>query len=537
MAFEALSVRRSQASLRFPGEEALPPSRLFRALFEAVQSARLFPDSKTFADCTPRVDPAAILAAWEAERGDAGFDLAGFVAAHFMLPPASETGFMTVAGRDVPAHIDALWPLLERHAEAPAPGSSLLALAKPYVVPGGRFGEIYYWDSYFTMLGLVRSGREDLAAAMVENFAHLIETYGHVPNGNRSYYLTRSQPPFFALMVALIAGLRDHAETYRAYLPALEAEYAFWMAGAEDLAPGHAHRRAVRLADGAILNRYWDDRATPRDESWREDMETAEAAPGREPTQVWRDLRAAAESGWDFSSRWLKPGGGLETIRTTSIAPIDLNCLLLQLETTLGEAYGWAGETQAADAVKDAARRRRDAIHAHFWDPRQGAFGDLLWEEGRHTGVLSAATLFPLFLGFTTGGRARAVAAAVRRELLAPGGLVTTRVRSGEQWDEPNGWAPLQWIAVAGLTQYDEYALANEIARRWIAKVGHVYAATGKLMEKYDVVSEDLAAGGGEYPNQDGFGWTNGVTRELMARYPELGVVPLPAANLARTGG
>ncbi|PSC03368.1 alpha,alpha-trehalase [Alsobacter soli] len=520
MAFEALSFHRPPVALRFPGEDQLPPSRLFRELFEAVQSGRLFPDSKTFADATPRRPAAEILQSFEADRARRDFDLAGFVAAHFTLPPAIETGFMTLAGRSVPDHIDALWPLLERGAEAPPAGSSLLPLAKPYVVPGGRFGEIYYWDSYFTMLGLVRSGREDLAHGMVENFAHLIDRYGHVPNGNRSYYLTRSQPPFFALMVATLASWRNHAATYVEFLPALEQEYAFWMAGSEGLAPGQAHRRVVRLPDGSLLNRYWDDRATPRDESWREDIETAEAAPHRDPTEVWRDLRAAAESGWDFSSRWLGDDGGLDSIRTTRIAPIDLNCLMLQLEITLGEAYNWAGHKAEASALKQAALRRQDAIHRHFWDGRRGVFGDLLWDEGRLTAVTSAATLFPLFLGLTTGGRARAVAAAVRSQLLAPGGLVTTRVRSGEQWDEPNGWAPLHWVAVSGLTQYDEHALAGEIARRWIAKVGHVFAATGKLMEKYDVLTEDLAAGGGEYPNQDGFGWTNGVTRELMARYP-----------------
>ncbi|WP_406854557.1 alpha,alpha-trehalase TreF [Alsobacter sp. KACC 23698] len=533
MASEALA-RLSPALLSpFGVCEELPPSRLFRDLFDAVQSAGLFPDSKTFADAAPRLPAAKILRAWEAEKDAPGFDLAVFVAAHFALPIATETGFMTLAGRDVPDHIDALWPMLERHAETPPAGSSLLALARPYVVPGGRFGEIYYWDTYFTMLGLVRSGRVDLARGMVENVSDLIERYGHMPNGNRSYYLTRSQPPFFALMVAMVAGLGDHAAVHRRYLPALEREYAFWMDGAQEIAPGAAHRRVVRLADGALLNRYFDDRATPRDESWREDVETAAAAPGREPTDVWRDLRAAAESGWDFSSRWLVPGEPLSSIRTTRIAPVDLNCLMLQLEVTLGEAYGWDGRPEEASALKQAALRRRDAIQAHLWDAGRGVYGDLLWDEGALTGVVSAATLFPLFCGIATSSRARAVAAAVRAGLLGRGGLVTTSARSGEQWDAPNGWAPLQWIAVSGLSDYDEHGLADEIARRWIAKVCTVYEATGKLMEKYDVLTEDLAAGGGEYPNQDGFGWTNGVTRELMARYPEMAQVFRPGVAVA----
>ena len=148
--------------------------------------------------------------------------------------------------------------------------SSLLPLPQPYVVPGGRFREIYYWDSYFTMLGLEESGRRDLVVDMVHDFAYLIDTYGHVPNGTRTYYLSRSQPPFFFEMVGLLSS-DDPARAFVRYLPELKREYAFWMEGAQSLRRGRAHRRVVALPDGSILNRYWDDRDTPRDESYRED--------------------------------------------------------------------------------------------------------------------------------------------------------------------------------------------------------------------------------------------------------------------------
>src|SRR5690606_4869858 len=146
--------------------------------------------------------------------------------------------------------------------------------------------------------------------------------HGHIPNGNRSYYLSRSQPPFFSLMVDLLAT-HEGDDAYRRYLPQLRAEHAFWMQGADGLAPGTAQARAVKLADGSLLNRYWDARAVPRTESWTDDLATAAQAPGRAPSQVYRDLRAGAESGWDFSSRWLADAGALASIHTTEIIPVD----------------------------------------------------------------------------------------------------------------------------------------------------------------------------------------------------------------------
>ncbi len=188
-------------------------------------------------------------------------------------------------------HIRALWPVLTRAADTTASYSSLIPLPHPYVVPGGRFREVYYWDSYFTMLGLVRSGRVDLVRDMLDNFAYLVRTVGHIPNGNRTYYLSRSQPPFFAVMVGLYAQAADTADALR-YVDALEAEHAFWMAGAERLAPGTAYRRVVRLPDGALLNRYWDDDPEPRPESYREDYRLAQTVPAAARDSLYRNIRA-----------------------------------------------------------------------------------------------------------------------------------------------------------------------------------------------------------------------------------------------------
>ncbi len=493
------------------------PAELFPGLFERVQLERVYEDGKTFVDAIPRTPPAEIMEEFRRQHDDRHFDLRAFVTERFEAPAPFAGESAPQPGRSVSAHIDALWSVLVRPPDEPIAGSSLLPLPHRYVVPGGRFREIYYWDSYFTMLGLAESGRHDLVIDMVRDFAFLVDRYGHIPNGNRSYYLSRSQPPFFSFMVELLAA-RDGSAAYREFLPQLRREYEFWMDGAESLAPGASHRRVVRLPDGALLNRYWDDRQTPREESYREDVLTARDSK-RPPQEVYRNLRAAAESGWDFSSRWLADGSSLATIRTVELLPADLNSLLFALEQTLSRAY--RADSQAAESAQfgQRAQERRRAIHRHLWNPRAGVFEDYVWREQAHSGQLSAATLYPLFAGVATGDQALAVATVVERRLLAPDGLATTTSATGQQWDAPNGWAPLQWIAVDGLNRYGHRQLARRIAQRWIRENVAHYRSSGRLVEKYDV-SGDAAARGGEYPLQDGFGWTNGVLRRLLALYP-----------------
>jgi alpha,alpha-trehalase len=494
-----------------------PPQGLFRGLFVAVQSARLYPDGKTFADAVPKAAPAQILAQYERTQPHDAHELMRFVEENFSLPvlPAP---VVAAKQTSVTEHIDTLWAQLTRTTTTVPPYSSLLPLPHPYVVPGGRFREIYYWDSYFTMLGLDESGRHDLVRNMVEDFAHLIDFYGHVPNGTRTYYLSRSQPPFFFAMVWLL-GKQGSAEPLGRYLPQLKREYAFWMAGRERLSPGKAYRRVVALPDGSILNRYWDDRDTPRDESYREDV-TLAGATERPPSQVFRDIRAAAESGWDFSSRWFADAHTRATIDTTKIVPVDLNSLLYGLEKAIEAGCRQQGDSACALQFRRHAAARQRAIDRYLWDKARGVYFDYRWSQRAPVTRLSAATLYPLFVSLATPEQARAVALATRAQLLAPGGVVTTAAVTGEQWDSPNGWAPLQWIAIDGLRRYGEEGLAAMIACRWMGNVEDVYRRSGKLVEKYDVVNLGRPGGGGEYPTQDGFGWTNGVLRKLIAFYP-----------------
>jgi alpha,alpha-trehalase len=499
-------------------ERPAPPQILFGDLYADVELGRIFPDSKEFADATPKSPPPEILALYRGEKPFAPQALKRFVVAHFDLPAELPVPSVGSAQAPIRQHIDQLWPLLTRDAPTTPPYSSLLPLPRPYVVPGGRFRELYYWDSYFTMLGIAESGRSDLLEDMVQNFAFLIDAYGHIPNGTRSYYLTRSQPPFFFAMVGLLAP-GDPAAAYARYLPQLKTEYGFWMEGAEDLAAGAANRRAVKLDDRSILNRYWDDSDSPRDESYIEDVAQARSTP-RPPQTTYRELRAAAESGWDFSSRWLADGRTLESIDTTEIVPVDLNALMFGLENAIRAGCERAGDRDCAADYARRAEARRAAIDRMLWDPSRGVYLDYRWTQKQRVDRVSAATLYPLFTHVASAAQAASVGNAVERELLEPGGIVATPVDTGQQWDAPNGWAPLQWIAVAGLRAYGRERLAETIACRFMVNVERVYRETGKLVEKYDVIATDRPGGGGEYPTQDGFGWTNGVMLKLMALYP-----------------
>jgi len=506
---------------------ASPPQVLFGNLFVAVQSAKLFPDSKTFADAVPKSAPEEILARFNAAKPVSREALQAFVAENFVLPAqVSGTELPVVEHVSILKHIDLLWDQLTRTTTSAPPYSSLLPLPEPYVVPGGRFRELYYWDSYFTMLGLVESGRHDLALHMVRDFASLIETYGHVPNGTRTYYLSRSQPPFFYAMVGLLST-EDPAASYERFLPQLRREYAFWMQGEKGLRPGTAHRRVVSMPDGAVLNRYWDDADTPRDESYREDTGLAQRS-GRIPKQLYRDIRAAAESGWDFSSRWFTDGKTLETINTTEIVPIDLNSLLFGLEEAIRAGCARARDAACVSDFTHRATARRAAVNHYLWDSAGGVFRDYRWVKQAQVARISAATLYPLFTSLASKPQAAAVAATVSRDLLKAGGIVTTPLMSGQQWDAPNGWPPLQWIGVSGLRHYAIVPLADSVACRWMVSVNRVYAESGKLVEKYDVMTTGRVGGGGEYPLQDGFGWTNGVMRKLMALYPQFAASTTP---------
>ena len=509
------------------------PDKIYGQLFQDVQLQKILPDGKTFVDCIPKRKITDIMYDYGMVKGP-NMDLKKFVEDNFELPVTPQLNYIQQE-KNAAMHIKNLWGVLRREADISSTtgegqeGSSLLPLPNPYIVPGGRFREIYYWDSYFTMLGLKESGEVEMIENMIKNFAHLIDVYGHIPNGNRTYYVSRSQPPFFCMMVDLLAGIKGNA-VYKKYLTAMEKEYAYWMEGAADVKTNEPFKRLVKMKDGETLNRYWDESNTPRQESYKEDYEVAEAVAlelamrikvaspealkkilDNSKATTCTHLRAGACSGWDFSSRWFADEKNINTIQTTSIVPVDLNCLVYSMETIIAKANKINGNKKSANIYLQKANKRKSAIIKYCWNSKSNFFFDYNTVALSQNSIVTAAGLYPLFVKIATPAQAIAIAATTKHFLLKDGGIVTTTNNTGQQWDAPNGWAPLQWVTVAGLKNYGNTVMAKTIAQRWLALNDKVYAATGKMMEKYNVEDLTKIAGGGEYPSQDGFGWTNGV--------------------------
>lgn len=487
-------------------------------LFERVQMLRLFPDSKTFADAKPRDSYAKALDAYHQSKPADG-DLLRFVDQYFELRLADESKGDGEA-QDLHSFIETTWTKLIRPADNLDEESSLLPLPNRYLVPGGRFQEIYYWDTYFTALGLIESNEHQLVKDMLDNFVHLQQSYGLIPNGNRVYYLSRSQPPILALMVAL---LRDNVSSSNGnangklegnfkpkdYLPYLIQEHEFWTSGENN-------PRAVNTATGFVASRYWDDLQAPRPESFYEDIELAKHIDASKRGLFFRNLRAACESGWDFSSRWLMQSNDLASINTTEILPVDLNALLGISEQTISDIAQADGQVSIAQNFRELRAKRQQFFNDYFWQAKENSFFDLNISDLSATGVRSLASVVPLFAGLANAEQASEIARDIETSFLHPGGLATSLQDTQQQWDFPNAWAPLQWFAIQGLKHYAHKELAAKVTQAWLENVGDFYKSKGVMMEKYNVINTKTAAQGGEYEVQLGFGWTNGVTLALL---------------------
>ncbi|MFN8580071.1 MAG: trehalase family glycosidase [Gemmatimonadaceae bacterium] len=254
-------------------------------------------------------------------------------------------------------------------------------------------------------------------------------------------------------------------------------------------------------------------------ESYREDFTLGQGVPEADRPTLYRNIRAAAESGWDFSSRWMRDPKDLRTLETTDLIPIDLNALLYHTERTIAALRAFrhaAGDAEVAARFVKAAESRRASLLSHAWDADDGYFYDVRWrtnERVRDRPTMAAAAV--LYFGLATPEQGRATAARLERDFLRPGGFVTTTIQSGQQWDAPNGWPPLQWLGIQGVKRYGRADLADQARDRWLAVNRRTYLAAHKMTEKYDVLNLNRPAGGGEYPTQDGFGWTNGVALAL----------------------
>jgi len=493
-------------------------------LFKEVQMKGIFKDSKTFVDLVPNGTYSEISALYEQEKNTADFDLKQFVKDNFTDQSMTALSFETDTTKTMYEHISSMWEKLTRGPDVAIENSSRIALPYKYVVPGGRFQEIYYWDSYFTMEGLLVDNQRELAKNMVDNFTYLIDTIGFIPNGTRNYYLTRSQPPFYTLMVDALT--REDTAAFKEYFPTILKEYDFWMKGANDLAgTTGVSKNVVQMEGEEALNRYWDSGSTPRPESYKEDHHLAsELTTEEQQIELYTNMRSGAASGWDFSSRWYTEEGNFGSTKTADILALDLNCLLYFMEASIAKGYNLMEDSAMETEFREKAEDRKSAIQRRFWDDETNYYYDFNFVHKSFSRSPTLAAAFPLYFNIATEEQAEKVKEKLMNEFLKDGGLVTTLEHSGQQWDAPNGWAPLQWIGVKGLLNYGYREEAKTIMSRWLALNERVYMNTGKMMEKYNVEDITLLSGGGEYETQDGFGWTNGVALGFKKMLEEMEV-------------
>jgi alpha,alpha-trehalase len=404
----------------------------------------------------------------------------------------------------------------------------LLYVPYPYVVPGGRFNEMYGWDSYFIQVGLLRDGELELARNMTDNFVYEIAHYGMILNANRTYFLTRSQPPFLTEMILGVYDKTHDRAWLRSTLPAIERYYAYWTTPPH-LIESVGLSRYYDLGDGPAPEAVADERdaegKTHYDrvrEYYRthqvDDYDVSEfydRAADRLTDKFYKGDRSMRESGFDPSNRY-----GPFSAAIVDYAPVCLNALLYRMEQEAGRIQTILGNGPAAAEWQARARRRRERVDRFLWDPDSGLYFDYNVVTGRRRHYEFATTFYPLWAAMSSLQQARRVAGNLGR-FEAPGGLLTSTTTSGSQWDAPFGWAPLQMMADGGLRRYGYQAAADRIARKFISLVVEDFEAHGAIVEKYDVrrrssdLAKDVKFGYSE--NQVGFGWTNAAVLELLA--------------------
>ena len=404
----------------------------------------------------------------------------------------------------------------------------LLYLPHPYVVPGGRFNEMYGWDSYFLQVGLLRDDRIALAKDLVDNFLYQIQHYGHIFNANRTYYLTRSQPPFLTQMVLGVYRRTGDREWLRQAVPRLERYYRYWTTGDHqtktglsryyDLGDGPAPEVVASERDGEGRTHY--DRATAyyRTHALKDDdvRPFFDHTTGELTARFYQGDRAMRESGFDPSHRF-----GPFNADTVSYAPVCLNTLLYVMETDMADILTVLGRMPEATAWQTHADQRRHQINALLWDERDGLYYDYNFTKDEVRRYPFVTTLYPLWAGIADAAQAKRVVENLHR-FEQPGGLQTSTHESGSQWDAPFGWAPMQLIAVQGLRRYGYREEADRIAVKFLALVLKEFITHQTVMEKYDVVrrTSRVVLKDGYPENVADFGWTAAVFTELYAALP-----------------
>lgn len=403
----------------------------------------------------------------------------------------------------------------------------LLFLPGRYVVPGGRFNEMYGWDSYFIALGLLRQGRVPMARAIADQCLYQVEHYGTVLTANRTYYLSRSHPPFLGRLVLAVYRATGDLTWLKRSLPLLEKFYYYWTV------PPH-------LVPGLNLSRYYDFAQGPAPEVERGEVDenglnhyerlrnnlaaggdyVQDASAFLDPQtctltpHAYHADRSMRESGFDVSGRF-----GFANLDVLDILPVCLNTLLWRLEVDIAKVRAFLDATNTIDVWQERAHQRAATINEHLWDEAAGMYFDYDGRSSKRRAYPFATTFWPLWAGLASREQAARVVANLP-EFEATGGLLTSLHLSGCQWDKPFGWAPLNYLAVMGLHRYGFRQEARRIARRFVTIVTDEFVRTGQLFEKYDLEMMTSDVHGkikfGYPTNEPGFGWTNACTMELL---------------------
>jgi alpha,alpha-trehalase len=403
----------------------------------------------------------------------------------------------------------------------------LLYLPRPYVVPGGRFNEMYGWDSFFIQMGLLRDGELDLARDMANNLLYEVREYGKVLNANRTYYLTRSQPPFLTPMILAVYQRTQDRKWLEDSLPWIEKYYRFWTSEPHltaetglsryfDTGDGPApevleseHDKHGK-ADYELVRTYFRSHKVP-------DYDVSQyfnAADGQFTALFYKGDRSMRESGFDPSNRF-----GPFSIDIIHYNPVCLNSLLYLMEVQIAEIHSLLDRGTEAGVWRKRAQERAELINRLLWDPETGLYCDYNLIQKRVRRYPFLTTFYPLWTGIASQGQAAHVVGNLNRFERA-GGLQTSEFKSGDQWDAPFGWAPLQWIAVQGLRRYGYQTEADRISKNFLSMVQQEFQRHHDLEEKYDVVrrTEDVKSRlrFGYDSNEAGFGWTNAVFTALL---------------------
>ncbi|XP_011875047.1 PREDICTED: trehalase-like [Vollenhovia emeryi] len=547
----ALSDAASIARVTSSGPVDLCDSKVYceGPLLHTVQLSGIFNDSKTFVDLYQLHDPSVTIENFDTLMKATGnspnrSEVAAFVAENFAMQdeldnstlpdwkedPAILKSIRDSQYRDWAKRLNYIWKTLARKINGDLlvhpQRHSLIYVKNPFVIPGGRFKEFYYWDSYWIVEGLLLCEMHVTVKGMIENFLSMVDRYGFVPNGGRVYYLSRSQPP---LLIPMVAKYIEYTRDYKfleANIALLEKEFEYWHN--EKTVDVTKNGKTYKMAHYVVNSRG------PRPESYKEDYRLVQDVPEEKRGMLYNGLKAAAESGWDFSYRWCigtneNANLSLVNVSTSDIVPVDLNAILQRNARLLARFHGSLGNLKKVWRYAKIASDYQAAIDNVLWNEDVGTWLDYDTRDNRSRNTFYPSNLSPLYTMSYDRSKKKAYARRAITYLKENkidsyvGGTPTSLNYTGEQWDFPNAWPPLQSFLILGLYQTkvkEAVDLAETLADRWLRSNFLGYDEYGTMFEKYNAIHPGEGGGGGEYNVQEGFGWTNGIVFELLSLFP-----------------